>query len=184
MTTFEYLAIAYSMLFSVTALRLVGSLPHVFRRERRYGVHAATVVLLIFGTVLNFWTFLGYRGIEWTFARFLGLLAVPGTLYFMASMLVPDDPNLIESWKEHYYHRRVHYYSGMIGWSVIANVNTTFILGLPLTHPIRGVLLGLLAMGVCGLSSERTIVHKIIVGIAAVLLLAFALFNRLIWSFS
>ena len=47
MTTFEYLAVAYSLLFSITALRLVGALPYVFRRERVYGVHAAVVVLLI-----------------------------------------------------------------------------------------------------------------------------------------
>ena len=67
---------------------------------------------------------------------------------------------------------------------MIAIVNTTFILGQPLTHPIRGVQLGMLVMGVCGLSSERTIVHKIIVGIAVILVMTFVLFNRLVWKVS
>lgn len=181
MTTFEYLAVAYSLLFSVTALRLVGALPYVFQRERVYGVHAAVVVLLIFGTVFNFWTFLGYRDIEWTFSKFLGLLAIPATLYFMASMIVPDDPHIIESWKEHYYHRRVHYYSGQVGWMVIAIINTTLILELPLTHPIRGITLGVLICGVCALSSKHEIVHKAVVGFQFIFIIIVVLFDQLIW---
>ena len=181
MTTFEYLAVAYSLLFSITALRLVGALPYVFRRERVYGVHAAVVVLLIFGIVFNFWTFLGYQNIEWTFAKFLSLLAIPATLYFMASMIVPDDPHLIESWKEHYYHRRVHYYSGHVGWMVIAIINTTFILDLPLMHPMRGVQVAMLVMGLCALSSKREIVHKAVVGCSFVFLIIFVLFDRSVW---
>ena len=168
MTTFEYLAVAYSLLFSVTALRLVGALPYVFQRERVYGVHAAVVVLLIFGTVFNFWTF-------------LGLLAIPATLYFMASMIVPDDPHIIESWKEHYYHRRVHYYSGQVGWMVISIINTTLILELPLTHPIRGITLGVLICGVCALSSKHEIVHKAVVGCSLIFIIIVVLFNRLVW---
>ena len=181
MTTFEYLAVAYSLLFSVTALRLVGALPYVFRRERVYWVHAAVVVLLIFATVFNFWTFLAYQNIEWTFSKFLGLLAIPATLYFMASMIVPDDPHIIESWKEHYYHRRVHYYSGQVGWMVFAIINTTFILDLPITHPMRGLQVGLLVMGLCALSSKREIVHKAVVGFTFIFLIIAVLFHRLVW---
>jgi len=181
MTTFEYLAVAYSLLFSVTALRLVGGLPYVFRRDSMYGVHATVVVALIFGTVFNFWTFLGYRDTEWTFIKFLGLLATPATLYFMASMLVPDHPELVESWKKHYYHRRVQYFSGHIVWMVIAIINTTFILDLPLTHPMRGVQVTLLVVGLCALSSEREIVHKAMVGCVFILIIIFVLFDRLIW---
>ena len=182
MATFEYLATAYSLLFSVTALRLIGALPYVLRRDRMYGLHATVLVLLIFGIVFNFWTFLGYQNIEWTFIKFLGLLAIPATLYFMASMLVPDHPELVESWKEHYYHRRVQYFSGHIGWMVIASINTTFILDLPLTHPLRGIVLGNLIGGVCCLSSKREIVQKAGVGISVILILIVVFFpERLVW---
>ena len=181
MTTFEYLAVAYSLLFSITALRLVGALPYVFRRDRVYGVHAAIVVLLIFAITFNFWTFLGYQNIEWTFIKFLGLLAIPATLYFMASMLVPDHPELVESWKEHYYHRRVQYFSGHIGWMVIAIINTTFILDLPLTHPMRGLQVAFLIIGLCSLGSKREIVHRAMVGCVFILFIIIVLYDRLVW---
>ena len=175
MTTFEYLAIAYSLLFSATALRLIGGLPHIFRREARYNVHAALVVLILFGTVQNFWVVLSYQNIEWTFPRFIRLLAVPGTLYFIASTLVPDDPNIIESWKKYYFEKRVQLYSGIMGWMLLAFVNTTFTLGMPLAHPARGVQLGLFAVGVCGLSSARPLVHQILIGCIFLLALAFGI---------
>lgn len=173
MTTFEYLAIAYSLIFSATALRLVGGLPHAFRTGRRYSVHAAFVILVLFGTVQNFWAFLGYQVVEWTFARFIGMLAIPGMLYFVASMLIPDDPSLIECWKNHYFQRRAQLFSGITGWGVLTLLNTTFILGMPLAHPARVVQLGLLSVGVCGLSSARPMVHKILIGVMLILALAF-----------
>jgi hypothetical protein len=140
------------------------------------------VVLILLGTVQNFWVFLGYQHIEWTFARFIGLLAVPGTLYFIASMLIPDNPSIIESWKKHYFERRVQLFSGIIGWMLLALVNTTFTLGMPLTDPARGVQLGLFAVGVCGLSSARPLVHQILVGVILVLALAFGIIVMRIYA--
>jgi len=175
LTTFEYLAIAYSLIFSATALRLVGGLSHAFRRGHQYGVHAAFVVLVLFGTVLNFWAFLGYRDVEWTVVRFIAMLAIPGTLYFVASMLIPDDPILVESWKDHYFQRRMQLFSGIAAWGGITLVNTTFILGQPVAHPARAVQLGLLFVGIVGLSSARPMVHKILVGVMLILALAFPL---------
>jgi hypothetical protein len=39
MTLFEYLAIAFGLLFSMTALRLVGGLPAALDPDRRFWVH-------------------------------------------------------------------------------------------------------------------------------------------------
>ena len=175
MTTFEYLAIAYSLLFSAIALRLVGGLSHVFHRERRYGVHAAFVVMVLFATVQNFWVLLSYQDVEWTFVRFIGLLAVPGTLYFIASILVPDNPSSIESWREYYFEKRIGFYSGIIGWMLMAFVNTTFTLGMPLASPARLVQLGVLVVGVCGLSSAHPLVHQALAGLMFVMALAFGI---------
>ena len=177
-TDFEYLAIAYSLLFSATALRLIGGLSHVFSRQRRYGVHAAAVVIILCATVQNFWAVLSYRDLEWTFIRFIGLLAVPGTVYFVASTLIPDNPGLIESWERHYFEKRIQYFSGLVGWSLLSFLNTTYTLGMPLATPVRGVQLGMLVMGVCGLISARPLVHKFIIGLAMILVLAFGIITR------
>ena len=175
MTTFEYLAIAYSLIFSATALRLVGGLSHTFRKGHRYTVHAGFVVLILFGTVLNFWSFLSYRGVDWTFARFIAMLAIPGTLYFVASTLIPDDPSLIERWKDHYFQRRIQLFSGIAGWGALTLANTTFILDHPFDHPARSVQLGLLFVGICGLGSARPVVHKVLVGVMLLLAMVFPL---------
>jgi hypothetical protein len=175
LTTFEYLAIAYTLLFSTTALRLVGGLPHAFRRGRVYWVHSAFVVVLLCATVQNFWTFLVYRDLEWTFVRFLGMLAIPGNLYFIASMLIPDEASVVESWKKHYFQRRVQAFSGILAWGLLSFWATTFLAGMPFTHPVRGVQAGLLMMGICGLSSARPIVHELLAGFALTLLLVFGL---------
>jgi hypothetical protein len=177
-TDFEYLAIAYSLLFSASALRLIGGLPHVFSRERRYGVHAAAVVIILSATVQNFWVLLSYRNVEWTFLRFIGLLAVPGTVYFIASTIIPDDPGLIESWEKHYFEKRIQLFSGFAVWGVLSILVTTFVLGLPLAAPARGVQLGMIVMGVCGIISARPMVHKFIIGLAVILLLAFGFIVR------
>lgn len=174
MTTFEYLAIAYSLIFSATALRLVGGLPYAFSKGRHYSVHAGWLVLTLFGVVLNFWAFLGYREIEWTFARFIGMLAIPGVLYFIASMLIPDDTALIECWESHYFQRRVQLFSGITGWGVLTFVNTTFIMGMPLMHPARAVQLGLVTVGIFGLSSARSGIHKTLLGIMLILAFVFS----------
>ena len=78
MTLFEYLAIAYSLVFSFAALRLVAGLPHAIDASRRYFVHVGHVYIVLFATVGTFWTLWSVRDLEWTFARFLLQLAGPG----------------------------------------------------------------------------------------------------------
>lgn len=167
MDTFEFLSIAYALVFSATALRLIGGLPYVFGGERAYWIHTAFVVLILFGTVLNFWGFLAYRGTDWDLARFVLLLLIPGVLYFVACSIIPDDPSSIESWQSLYYAKRTHFFSGLVAWGLIAALNTTVLLEMPALHPTRALQLGLLVLGVSGLSSARHSVHRAIVLVAA-----------------
>lgn len=153
------------MVFSSIALRLIGGLPHAFHYERRYWVHAAVVVILLQATVQNFWGFLGYRDAEWTLARFAGALAIPGAFYFIASATIPDEPARIESWKEHYFDRRVRLYSGIIFWMCLTAINDAVLLDMPLKHPARAIQLAVVAVGLSGLASARPIVHQILVGL-------------------
>jgi hypothetical protein len=147
-------------------------MPHLFRRGSRYWVHASNVVVILAGTVQTFWTFLSYQDVEWTYLRFISMLTIPGILYFIASMLVPDDPKLTESWEKHYYDRRIQYFSAIVGWAILTLINTTFVLGMPFAHPVRGVQLSVVGIGLCGLISDRPVVHKLLVGVFLGALLA------------
>jgi hypothetical protein len=164
--TFEYVSIAYALVFSATALRLIGGLPHALNRDRSYWVHTAFVVLILIGTALNFWTFLAYRETDWNLARFGLLLLTPGVLYFIACSAVPDDPGSVESWKSFYYAKRTQFFAGLVGWGLITTLNTTVLLEMPALHPTRFAQLGLLVLGVSGLSSGRHTVHRTIVFVA------------------
>jgi hypothetical protein len=57
MTLFEYLAIAFSIVFSLSATRLLGGLSHVLQPERRYWVHATAVCGWLLAAIAVFWIF-------------------------------------------------------------------------------------------------------------------------------
>ncbi len=64
MTLFEYLAIAFSLVYSFSAMRFVAGLPYATQPGRRYWVHLTFVCLLLIGTAMAFWAFWGFRDAE------------------------------------------------------------------------------------------------------------------------
>ena len=161
MSLFEYLAIAYSLVFSSAAIRLVSGLPHAIRSGRRYHVHLLHVFLLLFALILVFWSFWSFRDVQWNLFRFLSLLAGPGLLYFLACTLVPDSPSSVTSWRDHFFSIRRPYFLGVCLWFVLLSINTTMMLDLPLLHPARAVHLAILGMGVIGATTSNPVVHTI-----------------------
>ena len=161
-TLFEYLSIAYSLIFSFAVIRIVGGLRHVFDWNRLYAVHASSVCFVLFGVLALFWAHWSTRDLDWTFPAFLMNLLGPATFYFAASVIVPDEPASVESWRNYYYSVRVPFYSGICAYAVIMFSNTTLLLGLPLLHPMRGVQAGILTIGIVGLSTARPGVHRML----------------------
>lgn len=159
MTLFEYLAIAFSLLYSTAALRLVGGLPHAMTRGPRYSVHLAATIGFLLATIASFWTLWSLRGVDWTFPGFLLALAIPGALYFCAATLIPNDPEDVESWRDHYYavHRRL--WGGLAIFGVVAAASATVNIGMPPLHPARIVQGGAVALGVLGAASASHRVH-------------------------
>ncbi len=167
MSTFEYVATAYSVIFAAIALRLIGGLPHAFEKARRYWVHATLLTLLLLGLVQTFWNLLQYRDADWNLVHFFLILTIPGVLYFIASCAIPENPEAVSSWHDYYYAKRAKIYSGVLIWGVVAALNTTLLLGLPDVHAQRINQLGLVAIGAIGLSSARPSVHRTLVFVAA-----------------
>lgn len=161
-TLFEYLAIAYSLVFSFAALRLVAGLPHAMDPARRYSTHVIYVCMSIFATTALFWTFWSSREAEWTFPRFLLQLSGPGMVYYLACVLIPDQPSLVESWQDYFFSVRSRYFGGLCIWAVVMMFNSTLLLDTPLLHPVRLVQVGVLTLGVAGLASDDPRVHRLI----------------------
>lgn len=137
MTIFEYLIIAFSLLFTITALRLVGGLPSAIVLERRYWIHIIFVITTLLGVIFIFWNYWSLQNIIWTLPKFILALIVPGLYYFVAVLLVPDNQNEIKSWREYYYSIRVKFFSALAIWLTMASVSITMLLEVPLWHPIR-----------------------------------------------
>ncbi len=162
MTLHEYLAIAYSLVFSLAAVRLVSGLPYAIDRDSRYPVHLAYVVAALFAIAADFWAQWEARDTVWTFPRFLLQLTGPGALYFLACTLVPDNPAAVASWERHFFSARKKCFGTLCAWALILTVNATVFTGLPWVHPFRGLHLGILALGVAGLSTDRPRAHLMI----------------------
>ena len=163
MTLFEYLAIAFSLVFSFAALRLVSGLPYALDPDRRYWIHLCHVFILLVATATVFWTFWSFREVQWNWFLFLSALAGPGIVYYLACALIPENPSEITSWRDHFHAVRRRYFLGVCVWFVVVSVNATLFVGIPLVHPIRGVYLLVLAGGIAGASSDSTRVQVAII---------------------
>ncbi len=137
MSTFEYLAIAFSLVLSFGAMRIIAGLPSAFQVGRRYWVHLSVTLLLLLTIVLTFWTMLSYRDASWTLPRFMLALASPALLFFGACTLIPDDASSVASWREYFYSVRQRYWIATLIWVITIATNSTVILGVPWDHPSR-----------------------------------------------
>lgn len=137
MTLFEYIAIAFSLVFSFTVLRLVGGLPYAIRPGRVYWTHLAFVLTSLIYVLNAFWAFWSYRDVDWTYARYLVVLASPAAHYFVASILVPPEPGDVASWREYYFENRLRLFAGLLVIATTGAVSTTILAAMPLDHPAR-----------------------------------------------
>ena len=164
MSLFEYVAIAFSLVFSFTAMRVVGGLPHALDRERRYWVHLSLISVQIIATAGVFWAFWSFRDIDWTFPRFMLVLANPSLGYFIACTLVPESASSVESWRTYYYTIRKKYFVGVLLWGAVVALAGTVVLDRPLSHPTRVFQAIIFAVGILGVATDDSRVHA---GIAA-----------------
>ncbi|MDX1396456.1 MAG: hypothetical protein R3195_18890 [Gemmatimonadota bacterium] len=169
MTHFEYLAIAFSLLYSLAALRLLGGLPAAMAPERRDVLHLGATLVFLYLVAISFWVFWSLRDIRWTFAGFLAALAVPGVLFYCAASLIPENPETVTSWRDHYFavHRRL--YGGLALWGVAAALSATVNLGMGLSHPARLVHAMTVGVGIAGAGSASTRLHGWLVGLMCAL---------------
>lgn len=163
MSLFEYLAIAFGLLFALAAMRLVGGLPAAIEPTRRYWVHLTMVVSLLLAITVSFWTFWSLNQVDWRFHNFLIALAIPGFMYFMVATLIPEDPAEIQSWSAYYYRVRVKFFIGMTGWGIATVLSSTINLELSFVHPIRIFQAIVLIVGVTGAVSTNRAVHGVLV---------------------
>lgn len=106
-----------------------------------------------------FWVFWSMRDVDWTYPRFILALSGPGALFYVASTLIPDDPSVIDSWREYYFSIRIRIFLGLGAWAVLTAISSTLILEMALLHPARIGQSMLFAISVVGIVSKSPRVH-------------------------
>lgn len=175
MNLFEYLAIAFGLFYSVGALRILGGLPSALEEKKRYWVHLGMSLLTLMAIASSFWAFWSLRDTAWTYPGFLLALLLPGLLFYCAAVLIPEIPEDVRSWHDHYFDVRRRLFIGYALWGVAAAASATVNLGMPLAHPARGVHVAAIVVATVGASSRKPRVHGAIVLTMVAMSLAWAL---------
>lgn len=171
MTLFEYLSVAFSIVLSLATVRLLSGLSVALLRERRYWPHTAWIVLSLAIAALVWWNFWSFREVQWNLLSFLGVLSVPAMMYLLAAALVPEQPGRTRSWEDHFYAARRRFFSALAGFFIVAFSTTTFVIKLPLLHPVRGAQGFALTLALFGAFTSSRRAHHILPGLFAMMLL-------------
>jgi hypothetical protein len=159
MTLFEYLAIAYSLVLSFSATRLISGLSYAAQADRRYWVHLVFTVGQLLATVLAFWNLWSFRDATWTLHIFSLTLAIPVSLHFLACALVPEQASGVESWRSYYFSARRRIFISYIAVSVAIFLASRVVNETPWLNPIHLTQFIGLSIGVTGLSFSDERVH-------------------------
>jgi hypothetical protein len=159
MTVFEYLAIAYTLVLSFAAVRVLGALPSALTGAGRYWVYVVFLCLCLGMLVGAFWNFLLFRDVDWNFALFLLVLGQSAILYVLAAIITPANPSQSFEWHDYFLDVRRRFFVTVIAFTVFTQVVEHFLLGPPLINPIRLVAAVSVAVFAVGAASESRTVH-------------------------
>jgi hypothetical protein len=171
-TLFEYIAIAYSMLGSFAALRALSGIPHAIQDGKRYWVHLTWLFATLGTVLLSFWAFWWSRDVLWNIVSFVTVLASPGIGYVFVSLLVPENPETVDSWRDHFYAVRLRLFLIAIAWDIMTFLGAAL---RPDHSPSVAVFGSLIAIHLTGAISREPRVQALLAGTIPVVVAAIEL---------
>ncbi|MCP5058931.1 MAG: hypothetical protein GY937_19690 [bacterium] len=159
MTLFEYLAAAHTLILTFALTRALSGVALAIRPLRRSPLHLSWLGFIISNCLFAFWAMWGYTDVEWTLVRFIGLLTVPALMYVFSSIVIPQNPSAIESWRDYFFEYRVPLFAtGALLFMAIAFSNQ-FIQGVSPTHALEIILYATIGVFSIGVGSSSARVH-------------------------
>lgn len=169
MSIFEFVLTGFTIVLALVITRLLGGLRWALDPDRAYWVHAVLVISMLALTSLIWWGLWYSRDTAWSYLAFAyNLLIGPGILYFTATVLVPDNPRRIRSWRDHYYRYHQMFYGAYAIMDILLFMGSLLFAETPLWHFTRVLQGATLLLCIVGIFSRRHWVH----GTLAVLLAA------------
>lgn len=164
MTLFEYLSIGTSLILSFSLARSLTNLAPIFRRDRRYWVHVAWVLGLLFFHISLFWQLWLFRDVEsWTLLGYVLLLMGPILLLIGVSLLIPAES--VDDYRAYFESIRVPAYSVLIAIQ-LQNVPLLYVaFDVPVTDPLHFSAFVLALAFAVGLIMRKRVVDVVLISI-------------------
>jgi len=164
MDLFNYISIAFSFVYTAAALRLLGGLSSATNKDSRYIVHLLFIVVQLISIIMSFWGAWAVRDLEdWKLYKFILVLMDGALYYFIATVLVPENPNEIESWKDYYFKNKHKLYYTILLFLIYIQVNAFVLTNQDFFHPAQIFSLISLIPIYFGLKSKNHKIHFAIV---------------------
>lgn len=170
MNVFEHVAVAFSMVLSLAVVRLLDGVRPAVAPGRRYWIHALWLVQKLFNLAFSWWVFWSLReGVSWTVASFIWILIVPSLLFLQATALATTDPGSVVSFRDHFWSIRRWFFTVDVVLMVHSMITASFLRGIPILHPLRGLQAAGLTISVLGAVSASPALHAAIAPVALAL---------------
>ena len=163
---FEYILIITSVIFALAVAQILMGASRVAQSSaafRTFFAHSVWVVVLFAFIFLVWWATWEFRSIDWTFPKYVYMLITPTLLFFACSLIVPANLDGEEvDLEAHFFQiRRPLLWSFLLA-TIAAFLDGSVLSGEPLCYPSRigqAIVVGAL---ICGIWTERRILHNAI----------------------
>ena len=159
MEIYDYLVIGLTLFYTASLLHLAGGLTVAIKKDKIYSVHILSIVSAFLFTIIAFWTNWALHDIEWTLPKFFIATFEPASYYFIATILIPDKAQVVESWRDYFYQIKNKYYFVTLLLLINLQVSGYFLFGLNPFSPKQIVALLSIVPLVIALKTKRHIIH-------------------------
>lgn len=168
-THFEFVSIAFSIVYALSIAKGLDALPAAFEPSRRYWVHFTWLCVKLANPAVLWWSAWELRGREeYAFQEFLGVLLIAGTLYLQIVALVTPNPGAVSNWRAHYYAKRNLFFGANIALLIELIVAGPLLFGNAFLSPITFVQIVSVILSGIAMTTENGKVHACIAALAAV----------------
>jgi hypothetical protein len=174
---FEFVLTGFTLVLALVITRILAGLRWIVAPGRFYWIHAVHVVSLLVLTSLIWWVLWYQRNNTWDYLSFAyNLLIGPGIMYFLAVLLVPDQPRRISQWKSYYFSIRKLLYASLVLLVVAAFIGAIAFNHLPLLHPVQLLFMIAAGLAITGWSTTSERVHAALALIVAAVIVVAVVF--------
>lgn len=131
MTTFEYLAVLFSVVVGLGVAQTLQGLLRILRHRgtTRISIPALVWTAAILQWTVFFWWFEGYNLVrldEWRMTTLLFVLVYAATLFFLLGLLYPDDIGAGFDMRTHFEENRSWFFGVFLGLGLLDAADTVF----------------------------------------------------------